>query len=240
MVGISGGKDSVALLYLLWWQKRLQDLACELFPVHVTGLGTQEHDLPPLTDLVSSLGLELRYEEAKKGRDSGTRKLSPCFLCAWRRKHTLFSTAQKLQCNVVALGHHSDDVAVTAIMNIFYQGRFGSILPTQSYFRGTFRLIRPLYFVSEQTITKLVRQEQLPVVASSCSQVDVSVRAQAKGWLDMILTERPEAKRSLLGALHRQALDLCGDHVPDISTRGHPSRKPPLANSLIPGIGMPQ
>lgn len=224
LVGISGGKDSIALLYLLWWQSHLQNLPLELVPVHVTDQGTDNSDLGTISNWVSELGLDLHCVPPKEGSKSGKRDLSPCFICSWRRKHTLFAAARDLQCGTVALGHHSDDVAVTAMLNMFYQGRFASLLPSQSYFGGSFKLVRPLYFISEQAIIKLVRKERLPMVSSSCPHAAASSRQRAKGWLDHILKDRPESKRSLLGALHRQAYEFCGDGTPDISKRSRPKR----------------
>lgn len=217
LVGMSGGKDSTALLYLLWWLERRQALSINLIPVHVEGLVDPPPDLEPVASWSSSLGMPLIIVPAKEGGNTGPRDLSPCFRCAWRRKHTLFSTARKLGCHVVALGHHSDDVAVTGLMNLFYQGRFGSILPTQSYFKGEFRLTRPLYYISEKSIVTLVRKEHLPVIASKCRHQHETSRAYSKQWLEAIISDRPEAKRSLLGALHRHAMDICGATSPDIS-----------------------
>jgi len=214
---MSGGKDSTALIYLLWWLRRTQGIPFQISPVYVEGLVDPAPDFTPLLSWIPSIGMELTTVQAKEGGQSGSRDLSPCFRCAWRRKHTLFSTAREMGCNVVALGHHSDDVAITGIMNILYQGRFGSILPTQSYFNGEFRLVRPLYFVSEKSIVTLVRKEHLPVITSRCRHEHDTSRTQSKEWLDQIVHDRPEAKRSLLGALHRQAIQICGETSPDIS-----------------------
>ena len=239
LVGMSGGKDSTALLYLLWWLQHTQGISLHLTPVHVNGLVDPAPNLEPLESWVRSLGLNFSSVKAKDGGRSGPRDLSPCFRCSWRRKHTLFSTARKVGCNVVALGHHSDDVAVTGIMNLFYQGRFGSILPTQSYFKGEFKLIRPLYFVSEKSIVTLIRKERLPVIPSQCIHQHETSRTFSMRWLDTIMEDRPDAKRSLLGALHRQAAEICGTTSPDISASsrkrsGHSSSVRTRCGPVIP------
>ncbi len=219
-MAVSGGKDSLGLLYLLWWQRRLQDLSHELFPVHVAdgrSGGSLPHAVGPW---VERLGLRLTIVPGPP-RPEG-RSLSPCFVCAWSRKRALFEAAEAMGCGVVAMGHHSDDVAVTGLMNLFYQGRFGSILPTQSYFGGRFRLVRPLYFVSEHSLARLAREEALPVTSQPCPHAARSARAVARSWLEEIVKDHRLAKRSFLGALHREAARWVGTDLGE----AHSVRRP--------------
>lgn len=209
VVGVSGGKDSVGLLYLLWWQRRLYRLSHDLVPVRVIDVNDTEEAPTSLERWIEGLNLSLitvRTELHPPGGDG----LSPCFLCTWHRKRALFETAEQVGSSVIALGHHSDDVAVTALMNLFFQGRFDGITPCQSYFKGKFRLIRPLYFVSERALVRMARVEALPVHHTPCVFAGASKRAEARSWLETIVRDQPSAKRSLLGALHRQALARAG------------------------------
>jgi tRNA(Ile)-lysidine synthase TilS/MesJ len=205
VVGISGGKDSVGLLYLLWWQRRIHAHTHELLPVHVADSAVGDGPAHALEAWLARLDMPLLTVRANLRPPPDARR-SPCFSCSWNRKKALFETAERLGSSVVALGHHSDDVAVTALMNLFLQGRFGGILPIQAYFQGRFRLIRPLYFVSERSLQRLARVERLPVSNTICEFSAASRRTLARSWLDSIVRDHPYAKRSLLGALHRQAM----------------------------------
>lgn len=199
------------MLYLLWWQRRLRGAPFEILPVHIADTGRDLAEFDPLIRWAETLGLRLITVHTDL-RPHSAAGLSPCFSCAWNRKKALFETAERLGSSVVALGHHSDDVVTTALMNLFFQGRFDGILPRLSYFGGTFRLIRPLYFVSEHALMKLAREEALPLIPTTCEFADRSKRALARSWLDMIMRDQPSAKRSLLGALHRQALATCAEN----------------------------
>jgi len=216
----------MALLLLLWWQRQLQNLAFELLPVHVIPPEPHEDIVGRLKGFVDRFGLELRTQPApSRDKKTGEKELSPCFLCSWNRKHGLFTATRELNANVVALGHHSDDVAVTGLMNLFYQGRFGSILPLQHYFGEQYRLIRPLYFVSERAITKLARQEHFPVSTAQCVYADNSARMVAERWLSTILRDRPTGKRYFLGALHRHVADLVASGAPIPRKRPRPKKQ---------------
>ncbi len=215
----------MALLTLLCWQRKLQNLQFEIFPIHVVQLDSNDKLESRLKGFVERFDLTLDVRTADfDASPRGSRQLSPCFLCAWHRKRALFTAANDRQCNVIALGHHSDDVAITGLMNLFYQGRFGSILPIQHYFKGKFRLIRPLYYISERAIIKLARQESFPISASKCIHAGESTRLLAKGWLDTILKDRPTGKRYLLGALHRQAFELVEMGAPFPPERRRPKK----------------
>jgi tRNA(Ile)-lysidine synthase TilS/MesJ len=186
---------------------------------------SQEGVTTRLKQFLGRLDLELLVQPSpSEGQKRREKELSPCFLCSWNRKHALFKAARKLEATVIALGHHSDDVAVTGLMNLFYQGRFGSILPIQHYFNKSYRLIRPLYFVSERALTKLARQESFPVSTSCCVHADNSSRVLAERWLNTILQDRPTGKRYLLGALHRHAADLVAAGAPFPRKRPRPAK----------------
>jgi tRNA 2-thiocytidine biosynthesis protein TtcA len=218
VVGVSGGKDSLGLLYSLWWLRQLYHLPHELYPVHVTDNQGADEVSGPLGRWAAELALTLTTVRTNLRPSPGS-TVSPCFACSWNRKKALFQTAERLGCSVIALGHHSDDVAVTGLMNLFLQGRFGSILPSQTYFRGRFKLVRPLYFASEHSLVRLARVEALPVHSVPCAFAHGSKRMLARSWLDAIVRDQPSAKRSLLGALHREAMARAGS---DLGAGGRP------------------
>ena len=210
-LALSGGKDSRCLAYLL---RRRQEFARErytLTAVHVlpsadapcTGL----EDPGELRAWVQDLGIA--FVEATMEAASGTparRAQSPCFYCAWRRRKALFTKAQELGCNKLAFGHHSDDVAATTLLNLFYQGRLETMGPRASLFRGALTLIRPLYLVPDKDITPLARALELPADGHSCPARATSKRRTMERVIRLVEKDYPKAKISLLRAVEREAV----------------------------------
>ena len=80
------------------------------------------------------------------------RQKQPCFLCSWMRRKEMFNLAQELGCNKIALGHHQDDILHTALMNLTFQGRFGSMPARLKLRKMPLTIIRPLCIIEEQDI----------------------------------------------------------------------------------------
>ncbi len=154
-VALSGGKDSRLLLELLY---RGLDIPAryEVIAVHVDGSAVGLPDLrEPLRVWLESLGVRYAFVPLHLAPDEP--RPPSCFRCTWNRRKALFLAAERLGCNVVALGHHADDVAITTLMNLFYKGRVEGLAPTLNYFDGRFRLIRPLILLEEAAIVRYAR-----------------------------------------------------------------------------------
>jgi tRNA 2-thiocytidine biosynthesis protein TtcA len=175
-VAVSGGKDSLSLLALLTLRQWRVPQPCALVAVHVRGdaRGVDCPAYPALADWLQAGGYEFVIAPLDLPPDEPL-PLS-CQRCAWNRRKMIFQVADRLGCNVVALGHHADDMAQTALLNLFYSGRLETMSPVADYFDGRFRLVRPLSFVAEKEVARFARACDFPPPPPACPQVGRSHR----------------------------------------------------------------
>ena len=129
LVGLSGGKDSLALLELLAKRSRILKPKFSVVAVHVSMTNIPyQADLEYLRSYSEGLGVPFIHYETSFDPSTDTRK-SPCFLCSWNRRKALFTVAKEQGCNKIALGHHMDDILETLLMNITFQGAFSTMPP---------------------------------------------------------------------------------------------------------------
>lgn len=170
-VGMSGGKDSTSLFYLLDQIRRQGRLGFdfELVPICLD-LGFEGCDISPLSEFVEHLGYQLEVVPtniAKVVFDIRQER-SPCSLCAKLRRGILYNRAKELDCQKVALGHHLDDAIETYFMNFLFHGRLNSFEPKSYLSKTGVTLIRPLIYIEEKQIIRFVKREELPVVFNPC------------------------------------------------------------------------
>lgn len=167
-LGVSGGKDSSALLYILSLVRAHAPFPFTLQAISVDmGWGM---DYLPLDSYCSGLGIPLAIERTKIARIvfEVRKEKNPCSLCAKLRRGALHKAAQELGCNRVALGHHLDDAAETLFLNFIFTGRLETFKPHTYLSRRNLYLIRPLISTTQETLTLLARQEGLPVLGNPC------------------------------------------------------------------------
>ena len=211
LVGVSGGKDSQALLFFLRERLRRVPIDYHLIAVHLDMGYEQADDRDRLADFLDSLGLERYFETTtyrpKAHQEDATE--NPCFLCSrWRRKR-LFELARELKCNKVALGHHREDLSSTLLMNIFYSGEISSMMPVQPFFNGLLTIIRPLCMVPEEKIVRAVRQWDLPVMDSGCPSAGSTRRSAVRKILD----DLNRANRKVKGNVFRSLSNWRSDYL---------------------------
>ena len=184
-IGVSGGKDSLALLCALHGLKRFYPKNFEIVPINI------KMGFPNETDEVSKalcdeLGLEL--QSVKSDIYSGVfevrKEKHPCSLCSNMRRGALHGAAKELGCNKLALGHHFDDAVETIIMNLFIEGRFDCFYPVTYLDRSDITVIRPLLFAPEKEVSHFVRASGIAPVPKNCPADGVSKREDAKRALD--------------------------------------------------------
>lgn len=168
-VGVSGGKDSLALLCVLQGLSRFYPKKFEVVPVNL------RMGFPNETDSVSralcaELGLELQSFESEiySVVFEIRKEKSPCSLCANMRRGALHSAAKELGCNKLALGHHFDDAVETIMMNLFIEGRFDCFHPVTYLSRSDMTVIRPMLYVPEKEVSHFVRKSGIVPVAKHC------------------------------------------------------------------------
>lgn len=202
-VAVSGGKDSLGLLYLLDVRRRRFAHWChtreryELAAFHIQGDATgPTPGHPPLEAWLAQTGLPYVIEKADI--PEGEELPMTCQRCAHHRRRQLFEMADRLGYNVIALGHHADDLAATALLNLLQGGRCdGGMAPRADYFGGRFRLIRPLIYTSEKEMRQLARVLGLPPAPPDCPRRHDSARAAAAGLLEAIAPRFPNARANL-------------------------------------------
>ena len=169
-VAVSGGKDSLSLLRLLDWRRESHVDDYELVAIHVSGdaHGPRTPPHQPLVQWLEQQGYAYAVEPLYLPEDESLPM--DCHRCTWNRRRTIFETAHRLDCNVVAMGHHRDDLAETTLLNLFYHGRVETMPPQADYFEGTFRLIRPLCYLAEKDLRRFSRACPFPPPVPVCSQ----------------------------------------------------------------------
>ena len=123
-----------------------------------------------------------------------------CQRCTWNRRRTLFEAAQRLGCNVVAFGHHADDLAQTTLLNLLYHGKVETMSPRREYFDGALRLVRPLCYLAEADLRRFARASEFPPPPPDCPRSDQSRRKAARDLLEQAARGCPNARTNLLRA----------------------------------------
>ncbi len=206
-VGVSGGKDSIALLYCL---NALRNFYPEKFSiVAVTiSLGNPEFDIDSLVKLYENLGVDYHIEKtdiAKIVFDVRKEK-NPCSLCSNMKRGAVYGSAKRLGCNKAAFGHHRDDVIETLLLSLFYEGRINTFSPVTYLDRVDITLIRPLIYIEEKMLNTFIQIEGITPVNSGCRIDGMTKRQVVKDYIEVLMKENPNIKDNLFGAIMRNGM----------------------------------
>ena len=206
-IGISGGKDSLTLLYALHGLKRFYPRHFEIHAVTVD-LGFKNLDLNKIQALCQELGVEysivhtdiaqIIFEERKEE--------NPCSLCAKMRKGALNQAMKDAGCNKVAYAHHKDDVVETMLMSLIYEGRFHTFSPVTYLDRTGITVIRPLMYMNEADVAGFVHKHNVPVVKSPCPADGHTKREYVKQLLRQVNRENRGAKERMFTAIQNGSM----------------------------------
>lgn len=205
LVGLSGGKDSLCLLEMLAKRSRIDHPHFRVEAAHVRMENiAYETSTDYLERFCQSLGVPLHIVTSRFSADSSQSKQKPvCFLCSWHRRKQLFNLAQRLECNKIALGHHQDDLLHTALMNIFYQGRFGTMPALMRMRKMPLSIIRPLCMVPESDIRRYAELRGYEKQLKTCPYEHDSQRTGMQRLFNQLEQNNPEIRYSLWNALER-------------------------------------
>ena len=168
-VGISGGKDSLVLLTALCELGRFLPVHYTVHAIHID-LGFEGGTLSESQRICEKYGIPLHVEKTQIGDVifKERKEKNPCSLCSKMRRGALARAAKRLDCNLLALGHHRDDVVETLILNLFYAGRIATFEPKSYLDRSDLTLIRPLIYLEEKDILYYCNKHEISPDKSGC------------------------------------------------------------------------
>ena len=209
-MGVSGGKDSVALTIGLAHLRRYLGIPFEVYAVTLDPqFGGEPVDYSPLEKLFRQHEVPYHVQRTDIGRIvfDFRKEPHPCSLCAKLRRGALHTAAQELGCNKVALGHHLDDAVETFYMNLWREGRIGCFSPVTYLSQRDLTLIRPMLLATEYEVQCAVREEGLPIVKSRCPADGVTVREQTKEFVRERCRTDHAFRQKTLHALQESGID---------------------------------
>ena len=202
LVAVSGGKDSLALLWQLKEHIKRIPISYRITAVHVDpGFGADSG--ARMETLFSANGFESRIIKGDFGpkAHSPENRENPCFLCSRFRRKILFETASELGCNKIAFGHHKDDLIETFFLNVFFGASISTMLPVQRLFNGNLTIIRPLFLLDEKTIKGYARSMDWPEINLGCPTAGSSKREDIKNMLKRFYRSNKKIKGNIFHAL---------------------------------------
>lgn len=204
LLGLSGGKDSLALLDFMARRARIHRPKLTLTALHVRMANIDyESDTAYLEDFAAARGVRLIVRETSFDPSTDTRK-SPCFLCSWNRRKMLFTVAQELSCHKIALGHHQDDILHTLLLNLSFQGQFGTMPARLQMRKFPMTIIRPLCMVQEKDLAAWAALQGYRKQKKLCPYETYSHRSDIKQIFGQIEQLNPEARYSMWNAMEQE------------------------------------
>jgi len=204
LVALSGGKDSYTMLYLLRALAKKLPFEVDLVAVH---LDQQQpgYDGAPLRAWLEQSGVQYEilsedtYSVVTEFLDEGS---TYCSMCARLRRGILYTAAERIGANKIALGHHRDDTLETFLMNLFYAGKMQAMPPAYTTDDGRFRVIRPLLECDEAQIARFAELEGFPILPCNlCGSQDGLKREAMTALLTKLEAEHPNIKSVMMSAL---------------------------------------
>ncbi|WP_432822865.1 tRNA 2-thiocytidine(32) synthetase TtcA [Trichloromonas sp.] len=224
-VGVSGGKDSYSLLHILDALRRRSPVKYELVAVNVDA-GFPGYKTHIIEEHLRDHGFAYRMETTECYRIIEEKRRpgsSYCAFCARLRRGVLYTLADELGCNKIALGHHLDDFIETLLLNQFYIGTLAAMSPKLQADNGRHTVIRPFVYVEEQEIIQFTFRNEFPVVCCACPVCGVvdQKRKRMKQLIRDLAKENPHIRKSMIGALGNvQLRHLMDRNLPSFESAG--------------------
>ena len=206
-LGISGGKDSIAMLYALNLYKKFSKTNFEIIPCTID-LGFPKYSYKKIESFSKKLGYDLHiedgttvYEILKTQKEIQKTPGLPCSICSKMKKAIINKVAHDFNCNKVAFAHHRDDAIETLLMNEIYGGRISTFSPKMFLSGEKITFIRPLVLAKEGDILRLCKEENLPISPSKCPNDKNTQREEMKKILNNIYEKYPSSRENFLNML---------------------------------------
>lgn len=204
-IGISGGKDSMLLLYAMKLYQKFSPLKFDLAAITVD-MGFENFDLSPIVEFCEKIEVPyyiIKTDIAEVVFDIRKEK-NPCSLCAKMRRGALHNKVLDIGFNKIALGHHGDDALETLFLSIFYEGRMSTFKPVTYLSNKNIHCIRPLIFLEEKQVIGAINKNEIPVVSSPCPMDKVTKREDIRQILKNIYSDIPGGRDRLFNSIRNK------------------------------------
>ena len=210
-VGVSGGKDSLALLCALAMMRRFYPVRYEVVAVTVD-MGLDGMDFAPVAELCRELEVEYSVVKTEIAKIAFEMKEGGCSLCSRLRRGALHSEAERIGCNKVALGHTKEDVTETLLMNVLYAGKIEVFWPKNLPDGRGATLIRPLVYTAERTVRRFCKSNGLPIVKNACPMDKKTKRQTVRELIKTVDKENRGVTHRIFRAIEKAGIDGFSDH----------------------------
>ena len=213
-VGVSGGKDSLALLALMAGLQKYYPKPFSLAAITIDmGMGM---DFGPVEEFCKSLQVPFTCVRTEIGPliFDVRKEKNPCSMCAKMRRGALNDALKQLGFNKIALGHHYDDAVETFLLSLFYEGRLSCFQPVTYLSHMDVTQIRPMLYIGEKAVESFTRRQNLPVVENRCPADKSTKRQEVKDLLAVLQKQYPDLKTKIFGAMQRLPLPEWGPVTP--------------------------
>ena len=216
LVAVSGGQDSVALLWSLRDRLKRIPITYDIKAVHVE-LGFEQETGKKMEDFFNVNDFEYCIIKSSFGPRAHAKenKENPCFLCSHLRRKAIFEKAAELECNKIAFGHQKDDFIETFFLNLLFAGSMDTLQPVQKLFHGKLSIIRPFYLLNKNSIKRYADEMGFPVIDNGCPTARSSKRMQIRSLLSNLYTTNKKIKGNIFNALMKDIL-LTVDRYPSM------------------------
>jgi len=202
LVGVSGGADSMTLMWMLNERRSRIPINYQLHAVFIDP-GFEGSFAEALRRYCESSGYSIQIEYTDFGvlGHSDINRENPCFLCSRLRRKRLFEIADEMGFNKLALGHNKDDIIETLFLNICYAGEISTMMPAQKMFQDRFTVIRPLAHTNEDLIRRFANELNFPVFENPCPNAKISKRQEIKQMLNRLYRSNRKIKGNIFRAM---------------------------------------
>jgi tRNA 2-thiocytidine biosynthesis protein TtcA len=214
LIGVSGGKDSLAMSLALVERKRWVPIGYELFAMQVEWreYPMSEPEKAAIDAFYERIGIPFQRVQAEIAPSTFKKKFS-CYTCARNRKRILFNEAARIGARKIALGHHMDDIARTTLLNVFFHGELSTMMPVQAFFGGKLHIIRPMCEMRESEVAHLAARLSLPTVPNRCPNSERNRR----GLMKEILRMASHVDRHAVSNVYSMPWRINWDYMPEAS-----------------------
>jgi tRNA 2-thiocytidine biosynthesis protein TtcA len=202
LVAVSGGIDSLVLLWLLHHWRQKAPIHYNLLAVHLD-MGFEPGTLQAVADRLRTQPVEYILEQTDFGRraNEGKNRQNNCYHCAKQRRNRLFDLARERGCTKIAFGHHREDLIETFFLNLLYSGNLSTMVPRQDLFNGRLALIRPLALLEKTHIKTIAEGLHIEAVPNPCPLAHDSKREEVRSLLQSLRDKDSRILPNIFAAL---------------------------------------